>query len=346
MKSLAVICYCLFIFNGCNSNDNFRLFNFNYTIELESSKGKKIELWIPIPQSNEVQNISNLIIDSDGLSYEIKDEKNHNNKYLYVYSNLGTDNDKVITISFNVKRYEHKNIKYKDVDPSSYLKASSLVPIGSAFNTIIKDNNLEKDNMRGVYDFVLSGMHYGKPKSQDNQYYNDPWLSSDGKYGIKKVSRDKVVELYKTAKASNGSYTFGNGNAKYACDIGVGNCTDYHSYFMSLSRTLNTPSRFHMGFPIGSDDQGKVGGYHCWADYYIKGEGWYPVDISEADKDSNKVDYFFGTIDESRVEMMIGRDFDLEGYEGGITNLFIYPLLEINDKKSSKFSKKFSYKNL
>lgn len=115
---------------------------------------------------------------------------------------------------------------------------------------------------------------------------------------------------------------------------------------MSLSRTLNTPSRFHMGFPIGSDDQGKVGGYHCWADYYIKGEGWYPVDISEADKDSNKVDYFFGTIDESRVEMMIGRDFDLEGYEGGITNLFIYPLLEINDKKSSKFSKKFSYKNL
>jgi hypothetical protein len=259
---------------------------------------------------------------------------------------LGTDNDKVITISFNVKRYEHKNIKYKDVDPSNYLKASSLVPIGSAFNTIIKDNNLEKDNMRGVYDFVLSGMHYGKPKSQDNQYYNDPWLSSDGKYGIKKVSRDKVVELYKTAKASNGSYTFGNGNAKYACDIGVGNCTDYHSYFMSLSRTLNTPSRFHMGFPIGSDDQGKVGGYHCWADYYIKGEGWYPVDISEADKDSNKVDYFFGTIDESRVEMMIGRDFDLEGYEGGITNLFIYPLLEINDKKSSKFSKKFSYKNL
>ena len=115
---------------------------------------------------------------------------------------------------------------------------------------------------------------------------------------------------------------------------------------MSLSRSLKTPSRFHMGFPIGSDDQGEVRGYHCWADYYIKGEGWYPVDISEADKDSNKGDYFFGTIDESRVEMMIGRDFELEGYEGGIINLFIYPLLEINDKKSSKFSKKFSYKNL
>ena len=186
MKHIAIICCFLFISSGCNSNKNFRIFNFDYTVELESSKGKKIELWIPIPQSNEVQNISNLIIDSDGLSYEIKDEKNHNNKYLYVYSNLGTDNDKVITISFNVKRYEHKNIKYKDVDPSSYLKASSLVPIGSAFNTIIKDNNLEKDNMRSVYDFVLSGMHYGKPKSQDNQYYNDPWLSSNGKYGIKK----------------------------------------------------------------------------------------------------------------------------------------------------------------
>ena len=86
MKHFAIIGCCIFILNGCNSNENFRSFNFNYIVELESSKGKKIELWIPVPQSNEVQIISNLIIDSNGLSYEIKEEENHNNKYLYVYS--------------------------------------------------------------------------------------------------------------------------------------------------------------------------------------------------------------------------------------------------------------------
>ena len=44
--------------------------------------------------------------------------------------------------------------------------------------------------------------------------------------------------------------------------------------------------------------------------------------------------------------MMVGRDFILEGYENGNINLFIYPLLEINDKNSDAFSKSFSFKNI
>ena len=92
--------------------------------------------------------------------------------------------------------------------------------------------------------------------------------------------------------------------------------------------------------------EGKDGGYHCWADYFVDGEGWYPVDISEADKDNTKKEYFFGTVCKNRVEMMVGRDFKLEEYDQGLVNLFIYPLLEIDDKKSSKFLKRFSYKNI
>jgi hypothetical protein len=163
---------------------------------------------------------------------------------------------------------------------------------------------------------------------------------------LKKVSRDDVVILYKNAKKTLGSYTFGNGNSIYACDIGVGNCTDYHSYFMSLSRTLGIPSRFHMGFSIPDNDFGPIEGYHCWADFYKEGKGWYPIDISEADKDSNRVNYFFGTVCNNRVEMIVGRDFILDGYEKNPINLFIYPLLEIDDKKSNRFVKSFSYKKL
>ena len=114
---------------------------------------------------------------------------------------------------------------------------------------------------------------------------------------------------------------------------------------MSLNRTLEVPARFHMGFPIPSGSKGKVKGYHCWADYYVEGEGWYPVDISEADKDPSKAQYFFGTVDENRVEMNTGRDFILDGYEAGPANLFIYPLVEVNDLASSDFSKSFSYEN-
>ena len=63
-------------------------------------------------------------------------------------------------------------------------------------------------------------------------------------------------------------------------------------------------------------------------------------------KNPEKKDYFFGTVCNNRVELMVGRDFEIEGYESKAVNLFIYPLLEIDDKKSTSFTKKFKYKNL
>ena len=101
-----------------------------------------------------------------------------------------------------------------------------------------------------------------------------------------------------------------------------------------------------MGFPIPEGDEGKVGGYHCWADYYKDDKGWTPVDISEADKAPEKSDYFFGTICKNRVEFMVGRDFDLKNYNGGYVNIFIYPIVEVGDISSNNFSKSFYYKDL
>ena len=178
-------------------------------------------------------------------------------------------------------------IKQNNVNPKKYLEAYNTVPIGGVFNKIISENDLSINDIRGIYNYVLEGMHYGKPKSIDNKYYQEPWLSPDDKYGMKKVGRDDVVELYKISSEKGGNYTFGNGNSIYACNIGVGNCTDYHSYFMSLGRTLDIPVRFHMGFQISTSEGGEVDGYHCWADYYEDGS-WYPVDISEADKNPKR----------------------------------------------------------
>ena len=354
MRKLLFSILAVIVLNGCSDSMGSREFSFTYSVDLEPSKGEKIELWLPVPLSNETQTISNLVIDADGLSYKLKDEKDHGNKYVYIYLNSGTQTSKKINMSFDVKRLERQNVDYVNVEANNYLSASSMVPVGSIFSKIVKENKLSGDNMRGVYNYVLTGMHYGKPTDDKNsgnyKYVHDginpktgkKWLPNNITYGLKKKTRDELAK----SQNKNKKYAYGNGNSLYACDIGVGNCTDYHSYFISLSRTLETPARFHMGFPIPSGDEGKVKGYHCWADYYIDGEGWYPVDISEADKDPNKIEYFFGTIDESRVEMVKGRDFVLDGYNGGKVNLFIYPLLEIGDKSSDSYSKSFSYKNL
>ena len=336
----------LTVFYGCTNTFEERLFQFTYEVIIEPTNGKKLELWIPVPKSNVVQIVSNMKFNLGDLSYQVNEEKVHGNKYLYIHEENGISDTTKLTMTFSILRKEHGNIKIENVQPGKYLGSYSTVPTGTVFTSLIDEQKLSKNNMKGVYDFVLSGMHYGKPKSIDDQYYKEPWLTDGEVYGTKGVNRDEVVSLYQKAITEQSNYTFGNGNSVYACDIGVGNCTDYHSYFMSLGRTLGVPIRFHMGFPIPSGSKGTVGGYHCWADYYIEGEGWYPVDISEGDKDPQRKDYYFGTLDNNRVEMILGRDIKLEGYEMETTNLFIYPIMEINDQTSSAFSKSFQYKEI
>jgi hypothetical protein len=73
-------------------------------------------------------------------------------------------------------------------------------------------------------------------------------------------------------------------------------------------------------------DAGQVSGYHCWAEAYIKVNGWAPVDASEAAKNPARREYFFGARDENRVEFCIGRDLMLSPKQAGEPrNYFIYP---------------------
>ena len=343
MKQILLL--MLTVFYGCTNTFEKRLFQFTYEVIIEPTNGKKLELWIPVPKSNEIQTVSNLEFNSGDLLYQVNEEKVHGNKYLYIHEENGISDSTKLTMTFSILRKEHGNVKYRNVQPGRYLGSYSTVPTGTVFASLIDEQKLSKNNMKGVYDFVLSGMHYGKPKSIDDQYYKEPWLTAGDVYGTKGVNRDEVVSLYQKAITEENNYTFGNGNSVYACDIGVGNCTDYHSYFMSLGRTMEVPVRFHMGFSIPKGEKGKISGYHCWADYYSENDGWFPVDISEADKNPSKSDYFFGTVCCNRVEMVVGRDLSLEGH-GELVNLFIYPIMEVEDKKSTNFTKNFYYKNL
>ncbi len=338
---LTYLSIILFTVSCTNQNEDSRNFEFTYQINLQPSN-QKVELWFPIPRSNEVQEITRLSLQPGFLSCEELIESVHLNHYYYCYIDEGLLEPMTLSYVVNVRRFEHGGTNYNNLNPDNYDQGTNhmTVPEGDIFSDILLDYNLTPKNINSVYKYVLNGMHYGKPKSKKNIYYSNPWLSEDGLYGKKKVSRDEVVKLYQDSKITGSNYTFGQGNAVYACDIGVGNCTDYHSYFISLLRTMDVPARFHMGFNIPNQKSGKIGGYHCWADYYVEGQGWFPVDISEADKDSEKSEYFFGTVNKDRVEFTTGRDLELKNYKKHV-NFFIYPLVE-----GTSFSNKFSYKNI
>ncbi len=55
-----------------------------------------------------------------------------------------------------------------------------------------------------------------------------------------------------------------------------------------------------------------------------------PVDISEADKDPAKTDYFFGGHSDNRVTLSVGRDLMLEPKQAGEPlNYFVNPYAEV-----------------
>ena len=142
---------------------------------------------------------------------------------------------------------------------------------------------------------------------------------------------DHVYDGMRYSKEGEG---WGQGDSLWACDAGYGNCTDFHSLFMSLARARGIPTRFTMGFPLPPErGTGKVGGYHCWAEFYVPETGWTPVDISEADKHPELAEYYFGNLTEDRIAFTQGRDLEIvPGPSNGPINFFIYPVAEADGK--------------
>jgi len=105
-----------------------------------------------------------------------------------------------------------------------------------------------------------------------------------------------------------------------------------------------------MGFPL-PDKRGQVdiGGYHCWAYFKPESKGWIPVDISEANKNPNMTDYYFGNLTENRVGFSIGRDLELvPKQDGPALNFLIYPYVEVDGKpyNGDKVKRQFSFEDV
>ncbi len=153
-----------------------------------------------------------------------------------------------------------------------------------------------------------------------------------------------VVATGKYDKTGKG---WGRGDIYYACEERRGNCTDFHAIFIGYARAMGIPARFAIGFPLPADrGEGKIAGYHCWAEFYAKGIGWVPVDASEAAKNPARREYFFRAHDENRVEFSKNRDVTLTpAQKGEPLNYFIYPYAEIDGKTASGTEFEVTYRD-
>ncbi len=284
------------------------------TLETLPDKIDNLNIWIPLPQDDTSQSISSLEIQSN-ISNRITFEPQYNNKILYLKSNNARGMRRIdIAISFVVDKKEAlPGINISPKENSSlerFLKADNRVPVNKNIKKLAKKISIHRktdiERVRAIYDYLIDNLTYSK---------DNPNICGVG---------DSLITL------------------KYKKGI----CSDYHSLFISLVRSIGIPAKFEIGLRIPKDkEEGVIEGYHCWAEFYLKDKGWIPVDISEADKHPEFRDYYFGNLDADRVLFTVGRDIILNPRQSEEPlNFFVFPYAELNQKKFTGIKKEVEFR--
>ena len=266
-------------------------FEFVYRVKLPEIKGEA-RVWLPLAKTDAFQTVTEEELNIP-MKWEKVQDPDYGNDICVLYPQP-SDSGKTIEVRYRVVRKEKAPYPANNAEAARYLRPEKLVPIDETFRTLAEKAAA------------------GKTDDLDRA----------------KALYDHVMGRMRYDKSGTG---WGRGDAKYACDMRTGNCTDFHSYFIALARSIGIPARFAIGATIPADrNEGTIEGYHCWAEFLADGR-WVPVDISEAWKNPKLADYYFGHNPANRFELTKGRDLvvDPEPQSGPI-NFLAYPLLEMN----------------
>ena len=317
MKKLLLLILSLGILSGCETlgkpidrDRDSRKFDIEYVVELsDCTVGEEIKIWIPYPGNDDHQIVQDVDFSFDDSLKRIKVDKSkgkdHGNRMMFVHAEVLKPAGK-ITVTYSVERFVNS------VDLAEYSKDGS----GKTGNAVYLEP---------------STLCFVTPQIQKEA--NALSALSPTTLGKARRFYDHILNQMAYSKAGKG---WGRGDIYHACEVGEGNCTDFHTYFSALCMAAGIESRFQIGMwgkYSPEADRYKTGGYHCWAEFYVPGKGWVPVDISEADKDVANKDKYFGSQTANRVTLSSGRDLTLApAQSGGPINFFVNPYAEVNGK--------------
>lgn len=291
-----------------------RHFQFHYGATVNGQKpGADAKVWFPIPVGDQFQKVEMASSQIPGVLHVNADHQ-YGNRIGYFETRVPENGRLSFFIRYKITRFEARQIRsdINDAVRQRFLEQDRLVPISGKPLELIEDHVLDK-----------------KPIRAGRQLYD-------------------IVEQYMTYDKTVPGY--GNGDVLWACSSKTGNCTDFHSLFISLARSQGLPAKFEIGFPLPTDkSEGSIKGYHCWAWFYDLETGWIPVDISEADKHPELKQYYFGKLTPDRVALTTGRDIELFPPSASPQlNFFVYPHVEVggNPVDTSQLEFDFSFTDI
>ena len=274
-----------------------RTFGFRYAFTVIGlTPGQKARVWWPVPTTNESQTAIRL--DKSSSVVVAKDAISGNVMH-YVEAAAGPEGSVALSSTYRVTR---RSIDAQPLAPredlARCLKPDRLVPIDGKPTQFLAGRTLPADDTAKAHAIY------------------------DVVYNALDYRKDKPG--------------WGRGDVNWVCDSRAGNCSDFHSLFVSLVRSAGVPAKIEFGFIApAADKPPKVSNYHCWAFFKPAGrDAWVPVDISKAkNRPTEPKDQFFGHLDADRVTFSTGRDVTLSPPQAGPPlNFFVYPYVEVDGK--------------
>ena len=275
-----------------------RTFRFTYASTLTGLvSGQLAQVWIPVATNSPEQQVQLLAPHLPG-PWQINDEPKFHNRIICFVAPGDASGSIRLSVDYQVTRRAAGPQAPPDDAPAlsaQYLLPDRNVPVGGKSLALLDGKRLPDDPVQRA-----------------------------------RVLYDTVDDDLQYRKDKPG---WGRGDSDWVCDSRFGNCTDFHSLFISLARAQHLPARFEIGFavPVAAHGIVAVPGYHCWAWYLPPQGGWTPVDIALANQHPAQRDFYFGHLDADRVAFTTGRDITLAPPQSGPPlNFFIYPYAEVD----------------
>jgi transglutaminase-like putative cysteine protease len=286
-------------------------FTYTATVPAPPPGTKALNVWLPVPSDSAWQKVSHLSVSSP-VPFQITREKKYGDRMVALHETNPTG-PLSVTVRFTVCRQavrvlDHIGLVPQDTSLKPVLAANRRVPVGGQFRVIAQHvshgERTPLDKEHALFNNVVATMHY-------DYHHQSP--------------------------------EYAQGDSTFVCDYKSGNCSDLHSYLVSLSRSLGIPAVLDFGFPLTGiptpktlPTDGTISGYHCWVWFHTAKHGWVPLDAADARRwqDAGRPDVarsLFGNLilERTAVSMSRGRDIVLSPpQKAAPLNYFIYPYAE------------------
>ena len=312
-----------------------------------------VRVWLAKPEANDpAQKVSRFALDENTPATPREVVDNEGNRYVYYELRSPAAGEFKVVNTFQVTRREvrsgataAKTRPYTESDLKGmerHLAANRHVVIDDEIRKLAKEIVGDETNpvrmSKRIYDWVLANVQY--------------WVKDPSRWQASKV-----------------------GSTEYCLTSGTGNCTDFHSLYMSISRAAGIPTRSTYGsfFKESLCGKDQDQSYHCWIEFWAPELGWVPLDVAVADifvgdfelndgntskvelttadgyrgRDPAMVEYYFGNLEPRRVTWNRGRDLVLRPpTANGPVNAMPKAYVEIDGKEVGSYGRKLTFREV